>query len=69
MKSVIIKWVKTLERIAKFQINDCLKILHMHAIYYFIHFLKEICQNQPFPLFNHVYLNSAEVKFQILITQ
>ena len=32
-------------------------------------FFKEIYQNQPFSLFKHVYLNSVDVKFQMLIAR
>ena len=35
----------------------------------FYSFLKEIYQNQPFSLFKHAYLNSVQVKFQMLIAR
>ena len=39
------------------------------VIYSFYSFLKEVCINQPFSLFKQVYLNSREVKFQMLIAR
>ena len=45
-----------------FSIKDIQK-----SIYTFTPFFKEICQNQPFSLLKHVYLNSGQAKFQMLM--